>query len=340
MARKKTAAAATETPATTENPRVFIRTRNVGMSGENAYAFHLEGTLTRDLNILPATADKKAMASGSIIIGTDSHGVSYDAGALYARAMREEAPEVKEPSPFVNIIFFGRLAEKVASDEEIKAKAQIAVCGVMKKRTGKDGIERVEVVVDNYTVLHNADAKRNKRISVAPMSYTNSKGEVVCRPMVTLLTGRVLKNIASGQSASSGKNYLRAGLGLAVPVKKVYDLASTGKVGEYKDTDPSILNLVFFDQMAVRMGKLLHEGMQIAVSGFVSEEIYNGNTSYLMRPQSVSVISYGSSDGSNNGSSAAHSAATVDEDAGEAPVASSDDFAGFEDEENEEELPF
>lgn len=325
---KKIAAVAEPTPAAApaEKPRVFIRSKNVGMSGEKPYAFHLEGTLTRDINVMPATEGKKAFAYGSIGIGTDANGVSIDAMSVYARAAKEEAPAVETPSPFVNLVFFEKLAEKVGSDEAVKKGALIAVCGEMKKNTGKDGVERVEVVVDNYVVLRQADGKRNKRISVAPMTYTNNGGEVVSKPIVTLLTGKVFKNITQGQAASTGNAYLRAGLGLAVPIKKVYDLASTGKVGKYADDASTVLNLAFFGNQATPMGKLLREGMIIAVTGEVTEEIYNGNTSYTMRPQSVSVVNYGS-----NAAGAPASAA--------APVEASPDFADLG-EEGEMDLPF
>lgn len=332
---KKAAAVAVEEPAATpaataEKPRTFIRARNVGMSGEKPYAFHLEGTLTRDLNVLTATEDKKAAAYGSIGIGTDANGVDIDADAVYARATKEEAPATEKPTPFVNLVFYDRLAEKVASDEAVKKGALLAVSGVLRKNTGKDGVSRVEVLVDNYAVLRRDDGKRNKRISVAPMTYTNSNKEVVSKTMVTLLTGKVLKNITQGQSGTSGIPYLRAGLLLAVPVKKVYDLASTGKVGEYAENAPAILNLVFFDKLATRMGKLLREGMIIAVTGEVSEEIYNGNTSYTMRPQTVSVVNYGSgSAGSATGT--APEAAPIDPGTG---------FADLGDEDDGMELPF
>lgn len=331
MAKKKTVA-----ETATAAPRVFMRTKNVGMSGDKPFAFHLEGTLTRDISLTPATEDKKAFAFGSIGIGTDAKGTPIDAMSLLARAKHETVEEVETPTPFVNLVFFDKLAEKIGSDPCAKKGVLIAVSGQMRKNTGKDNIERLEVVVDNYTVLRNADAKRNKRVAVAPMTYENKDNEIVTKPIVTLLTGRVFKNIVQGQSATSGTPYLRAGIGLAVPVKKVYDVASTGKAGEYAEGDPSILNLVFFDKDAERMGKLLREGMIIAVTGEVTENVYNGNASYSMRPRSVSVVNYGPNE---NGQSAAPGT-PANEPAAAAAVPAADDFAGLADEDEGMDLPF
>ena len=327
---KKTAAVepAPEAPAPAAPataPRRFLRIKNVGTSNDGkAYAYHLEGTLTRDLNILPATEDKAALASGSIGIGTDANGNDADAKAMYHRALHEDAPADEQPTPFVNLVFRSKLAEKAAS--ELKKKSLIAVSGPMHLQTGKDGVERVEVSVDNYVVLRNGD--RNKRVSVSPMTYTKKDGETVTSTEVTLLTGKVLNSISTGQSKATGNLYLRAGIGLAVPVKKVYDLASTGKVGEYADDAPSILNLVFFDRQAETMQKLLKPGMTIAVTGEVTEDVYNGNTSYVMRPRSVSIVNFGD---------------TAQNHAAAAPAAPAEEpAAGFADlgDEGDEELPF
>ena len=110
-------------------------------------------------------------------------------------------------------------------------------------------------------------------------------------------------------------------------MKKVYDLASTGKVGEYADDAPSILNLVFFDRQAETMQKLLKPGMTIAVTGEVTEDVYNGNTSYVMRPRSVSIVNFGD---------------TAQNQAAAAPAAPAEEPAGFADlgDEGDEELPF
>lgn len=331
MARTKKTAATAETTATTPEtasaPRRFFRIKNVGTSdGSKAYAYHLEGTLTRDLNILPATGDKQTLANGSIGIGTDVNGAPVDAKGLYYRAIHADKPD-EEPTPFVNLVFRGKLAEKAAS--ELKKGELIAVSGPLQLHTGKDGVERTEVLVDNYVVLRHGN--RNKRVSVSPMSYTKKDGETVTTTEVTLLTGKVLNSINTGESKTTGKPWLRCGIGLAVPAKKVFDLASTGKVGDYPDDAGTIMNLVFFDRQADTMQKLLKPGMVIAVTGQVTEDVYNGNTSYVMRPRSVSVVSYG-----DDQQGQTTSAPAADETSAEEPA------AGFADlgDEGDEELPF
>ena len=327
MARTKkteTAPEATEnTQATPEKKHRYFASM-VGMSGDNPYAFHLEGALTRKPNMLPAQEDKASMAIVSM-------GITMDRNALLAKAKHEDAPEVAEDQkvPFVTLAFYGKLADKICS-EEMKDKGQlICVSGRLTTFKQKDGTDGVEVVVDNYMLMGN-DCHRTKRISVAPDTFTNKDGVLQTNQMVSLLTGNVI-NSPELKTSQKGNPYLRVALGMAVPAKKVYDLATTGKVGEYEEDADNVLILFFFGKDAEVKSRLIHKGAILAVTGQIQENPYNGQVSYKMMPWQTSIVKFGEQPDNTPAAPADASTFTASAD--------DDGFAGLSDE-DDDELPF
>lgn len=323
MPKKKVAEVTNETNTTAAAPRRRFLAAQVGLSGDKPYAFHLEGNLTSEtFATLPNVEDKPAMLVTSIGIGMDGE-------ALMARAKGETAPEKDEPVPFVNLTFRGRLADKFLEEKPAKG-LRIIVCGQLSEYTGKNGNKRITVSVDNFVLIQKeGENKRNGRFSVAPNTYVDKKtNAVVSNSMVCLLTGRVIGEPDLRQSSTSGNPFLRVGLGLSMPAKKVFDMSASNKAAEsYPEDASTIMNMVFFGEDAERKAKILRKGEVIAVTGSVGEDVYNGVTRYSMIPRSLSVMHWVDAE---NGATADPGAA---DDA--APVGNEGpDFAAIGDEED------
>lgn len=267
------------------NSRRYLNS-NVGMSNQHPFAFHLEGNLTKDPAMLPEKEDKPSMAVCGL-------GINEGGFALLARAKGEPKLEGEAAGTnFLQLCFTGKIAEKIVAEAHKGDK--IAVTGVMSTYKGNNGTESVEVFVENYILLPRSGGKRTKRLSYAPQTYQGREG-LVTQSVVTLLTGKVSR-IDDIATSKSGNDYLRASMQLTMPVEKVWDCVNSGKPKEYADDASRYINMVFFSDSAVRMAKLLRKDMVIAVTGRINQDIYNGNTSYTLRPSTVSVIDWGDKD--------------------------------------------
>lgn len=319
-----------------QNTRRFLNT-NIGMSNQNPFAFHLEGNLTKDPAMLPAKEDKPPMAVCGL-------GINEGGFALLARAKGEPKLEGDAAgSNFLQLCFTGKIAEKIVA--EGKKGAKIAVTGVLGTYEGNNGMKSVEVFVDNYVLLPREGGKRTKRISYAPQTYQGKDG-LVTQSVVTLLTGKVSR-IDDLATSKSGNDFLRASMQLAVPTQKVWDCVSSGKPGQYDDDATKYINMVFFNDSAVRMAKLLKKDMVIAVTGRINQDIYNGNTTYSLRPSTVSVVDWGPNAGSSSPAASAPAVAPAPaqtparaESPTPYPAAPAYGDYGTDDDDDDGELPF
>lgn len=309
---------------TNENKKRFLAAQ-VGMSGNNAYAFHLEGNLTAAPHLMPATEDKPEMCYTSM-------GIGMGCQKLMARATGKNDPE-DEGETFVSLNFYNSMAKKVMESGADKGNA-IAVCGRLVPYTDKDGHPRVRVMVDNFVLTFNG--KRNGRFSVMSNTFTSKSKGVQNLPMVCLLTGNVIR-VDEVATSANGRDYLRGAVGLTIPAKKVYDKASTGKVAEsYPDDASSIMNFVVFDEMASRMAKVLKKGETICMTGRVAEDTYEGKTHYTFNPRCVKVMSFPADSNAASGPAASAANAVADANAPVYDTAPAPNFFEM----GEEELPF
>lgn len=311
--------AKTTTEKKTENKTARYLAAQVGMSGDKPYAFHLEGNLTAEPHLLEAQGDKAEMAYTSM-------GISMGCMKLMAKATGKDAPE-DEGDTFVSLNFYGNLAKKFMESNPGKGNA-IAVCGKLVPYTDKQGKNRVRVMVDNFVLTFNG--KRNKRFAVATNTF-NGKNGVQNIPMVCLLTGNIIR-VDELATSANGRDYLRGAIGLAIPAKKVFDKASTGKVGEYPEDALSIMNFVFFDEQAQRLAKVLRKGETVCVSGRVSEDTYEGNTSYTINPRTLKIMAF------PEGEAAPKAAGAAEAPAPAVDTAPAD--TSFSEDEDDGELPF
>lgn len=253
---------------------------NIGLSNGRPYAFHLEGNITNNPNFFEGTDDKPSKLVTSI-------GIKSGCFELLAKAKGEAVPADRGVN-FVTLVVNGKLAEKLR-DEAAKG-VKIAVTGEIALYTGKDSKQSVEVRVDNFVLLPRDGGTRNKRISAAPCTFKGKNGTVT-KNLVTLLTANIIR-VDGVKTARSGTEYLRVSGGLVVPAKKVYDLATSGKVGKYDEDATEFITLVYFGDSAKRMANLLKKGMTVALTGEISEDAYEGKTSYTMVPRNVSIVKW------------------------------------------------
>ena len=274
-----------ETTATEGNatPRAVYRAADVGKSGSKTYAFHVEGNLTRDPELRPAS-DKGSMLLISIGIGMGAH-------ALMAKAKGEAVEEDPEDKPFVSLVLYDKLADSLSVDG--KKGEKIAVCGEMKEYPNKNGEKNVEIVVDNYTLLPREDGTMNTRLTTVTRSFKTKAGEEKSNATVTLLTGKVV-GLHPLETDHNGNPLLRCGLKtVKIPAEKIADVALRGKAQEsYEDDAKNIVNLAFFGVDAERKSKLIRDGMKISVTGRVGESDNEGKTYVSVYPQVISVIEW------------------------------------------------
>lgn len=330
----------TTATVTNEAPKHKYLTCGVGMAGTKPYAFHLEGYATRKMSALPEKEGMPLAASTSMAINMRDMVVLARAKG---EALPDPDPEKDESDVFVGLKAVGKLGEMMAN--EVDRGTRLSVTGEITTYTDKNGATRIQVNVDNYVVQPRTGGKRNKRISSAPNTFFSKKDDTtVTRNMVTLLTGRVL-NMGELSTSASKQDYLRCGLGLDFPVEKAYDLMTTGKIGQYAEDAPSILNLTFFGKDAETKSKFLLNGQTIAVTGEIVQTMYNNKVQYSMTPRYLTVVDF-ANNGSQGGAPVAHtaiedesthSAAAAPKAAAPAP-APTDGFADLGNE--DDELPF
>lgn len=277
------------TPKAEANKNRPFTAANVGMSAKGPFAFHLEGFVTRDPNLMPPVEGKKQMVTTSI-------GISGNAWAVLARAEGTYSKETEYPeNEFVDLVVFGKTAEEFS--KAVTKGSKVAVSGHIQRRDyTKDGETResVSVVVDGFVVLATKKQTGELRANMVPATAitTAEDGKETTTPTACLVNGTVvgLKTLGTGKS---GKSYLQFGLRTQVPAEKIYDLA----VGQWSkdksyDDKKTIVNMTVFGATADRMAKLLKPGMEMAVTGRIEKQEYNGNISYQMMPFTLSVMKF------------------------------------------------
>lgn len=331
-ATKKTETAKKTDPA--NKPR--YTTGYVGTTPAGPYAFQVEGNLTRPPEL-------RQTNNGNPVLN-NSIGIGRPAAALYALADGSYDKDATYPeNNFVEIVAFGDIAEEMANLEK---GTRIVVAGEMSKRawTDKAGAEResVQIKVSQFAVLSCKAAPKGavaKTTVPATNLYTDKNGEDKMAPIACLVSGNLHKVEELGTSPN-GISYLHFSMFAQEPAAKVLDKAYGRDTADKEyDEKKKLIWCSVFNKQAESLAKLLKEGMTVAVSGSISENVYNGGSSVRMSVRVLNVINF---------ETAKTSAAVIPlpEDAGDAPVneaspASGEVTADFcEDEEDESALPF
>lgn len=334
MATTATKKKDTET-TTTEKKR--FTTAFVGKTPAGPFAFHLEGNLTRP-------SELKTLPSGGTVVN-NSIGVGRSAFALFALGEGTYDKTAQYPeNNFVEISAFNGVAERMA---ELPKGTRIVVSGKMSKRTWKDKAgaehEGITVDVDDFAVLsckaHDKGVPAKATVPATNM-YTNKAGEEKALPVACLVSGNLFSVDELGTGAS-GNAYLHFSIFAQEPAQKVLDKARGVDIsGKEYEEKRNLIRCSVFGRQAEAMAKLLKKGMAVAVSGTVSENVFEGKSSVQMSVNALNVISFETATGTS-------AVIPLPEDAGDAPVDKDAPASGEVDPEfiqgdddDDDELPF
>lgn len=333
--KKKTAA---EPAQAKETGRRFT-TAFVGNTPAGPFAFQVEGNLTRPCEL-------REMPDGRPVLN-NSIGIGRSAFALLALAEGTYDKDAKYPdNPFVELAAFGDVAKRMA---ELGKGVRIVVTGKLSKRTWKDKAnadrESVQIQVSEFAVLSCKAAPKGegaKTTVPATNQFTKKDGEEVLRPVACLVSGTIY-NVDELGTAPSGNSYLHFNMFAQEPAEKVLDKARGVDTAD-KEYDPkrTLIRCSAFGRQAEALAKLLKKGMQVVVSGNVTDNVFEGKTSVQMTVNALNVVNFEAPTGTS-------AVIPLPEDAGDAPVnetapangeVTGDFFQGEDEGDDDGALPF
>lgn len=322
MATKRTTKT---TPAPTTQARRFT-TGYVGKSGDQGYAYQVEGNLVRPGELRQTKKNTPYTAN--------SMGIGGNIWRLLAMAEGTHTKDATYPedtsASFLNIIAYDAVAEALA---DLPKGARILVSGPISKRTIKDAEKGdrtlVQVVVESFAVVGN---KTHAEVipgtaGAATNVYTGNDGEEHKQNIATLVSGKVFDAKEPGVTGN-GRPYFNFSVFAQEPAQKVLDRAN-GKAtdGEY-DEKMKLINVSVFGKQAESLAKLVKKGMTVSISGSIDEEVFEGKTYIRMNLGALNVLKF--PDPENE----------VPEDSGDAPVNGTGAFDSIpDDDDDDDELP-
>lgn len=280
----------------TANNRKFYSVASVGKTAKDTpYAYALEGYVASATPFFKAAeGDKKAYLNVSIGLSGSKARLMDLANGTY-----DKEKDYGDKDEFASVRIYGEAAEKLA-DKLVRGR-HIVVSGALSlqpytsKTTGAEGEELV-ITADNVVDLGarktGVEPAISANVGVANRSYTTKDGVVRTENMATGMIGTVIG--CKGLSVSEkGIRSLAFGVKTNLPAEKICDLANGANTdGKEYDIKRTIVNVVFFNDQAERLSKIVRDGAIVVTAGPVEARDYNGNVSYQMRGRSLVMGKY------------------------------------------------
>lgn len=312
------------------NTDTRFTTATVGKTAKGAYAYLLEGNLTRQSELQET---KKGRPAARNSIGT---GRSAMATLAFAEG-RFDANESYDDNQFFSLVAYDDVAKRLS---ELPKGTHIAVSGRMSEETyTKDDVERktVQVVVSEFSVLENKAHKYEFAPNTVPVTgvYTGKDGNDVEENLATQVAGNIFSVDELG-TTSNGQPCLHFSMFAQEPAEMMLDKVLTGKAeGEY-DEKKTIFRVTVFGKQAESLAKFLRKNMKVVVCGNVSENEYKGERRAQMVLKGLVVAQWPKDDAVEDEDDMPEDPAQND---GDAPVDGDGSFEPMDDE-DDDELPF
>lgn len=317
------------------NTNTRFTTATVGKTAKGAYAYLLEGNLTRQSELQET---KKGRPAARNSIGT---GRSAMATLAFAEG-RFDAKENYDDNQFFSLVAYDDVAKRLS---ELPKGTHIAVSGRMSEETyTKDDVEHktVQVVVSEFSVLENKAHKYEFAPNTVPVTgvYTGKDGNDVEEALATQVAGNIF-SVDELSTTSNGQPCLHFSMFAQEPAEMMLDKVLFGEAHAAKqeyNEKKTIFRVTVFGKQAESLAKFLRKNMKVVVCGNVSENEYNGERRAQMVLKGLVVAQFPSEtvdiDDEDN-----IPADPAGENDGDAPVEGDGSFEPMDDE-DDDELPF
>lgn len=266
-----------------------VRADQSGQETVVPYAFHLECTVTQPPHFFPAADGKPAAVSINVALGAAPERIMALADGSYVRGQT-----YGDGRQYGEVTAHGQLAEALSA---FSGGDTFAVCGPVAWRnwTSRDGrTGRTFSVAAEYVQLtrskHYAPAVQPGFVPAVKL-WTDRNGQERRDPTVCLVTATVVSAPGQVYTSGNGVAYLPLQLSLQLPARQLYDAANGVNVGDYPDY--RTVKAVLFDRTATALAGRLREGTQVCLTGTISEDTYQGqSTGYTIRPRVLTILTY------------------------------------------------